>query len=108
MAKRTTTSTGTAKRTRKTARRSKTTRRAAATPPAAPKPVEAVAKPVDAAAAVAPAIAAVRVETAPIEPTAEQIAERAYFLSLERQGAGGPLDDWLQAERELRNGSLPV
>ncbi len=42
------------------------------------------------------------------EPTDAQIAERAYFLSLERQGSGGPLDDWLScgtAERELRNGS---
>ncbi|MCY4122215.1 MAG: DUF2934 domain-containing protein [Acidobacteria bacterium] len=42
------------------------------------------------------------------DPTNEQIAERAYFLSLERKGPGGPLDDWLQAERELRNGSIPA
>ena len=42
------------------------------------------------------------------EPTSAQIAERAYFLFLERQGPGGPLDDWLQAERELRNGSCPA
>lgn len=80
MAKRTTTSTA-VKRTRKTAPRSRTVRRTAAKPVAA-APVEA--------------------------PTAEQIAERAYFLSLERKGPGGPLDDWLQAERELRNGSIPV
>ena len=53
--------------------------------------------------------AAKPVAAAPVEaPTAEQIAERAYFLSLERKGPGGPLDDWLQAERELRNGSIPV
>lgn len=86
MAKRTTTSTGTVKRTRKTAPRSKTVRRTAAKPVAAGT-VEAVAH---------------------AEPTNEQIAERAYFLSLERKGPGGPLDDWLQAERELRNGSIPA
>ena len=82
MAKRTTQSQGTVKRTRKTAARGKTARRTAAR-------------------AVEPAA----VHT---EPTSAQIAERAYFLSLERQGPGGPLDDWLQAERELRNGSCPA
>ena len=109
MAKRTTTSTGTVKRTRKTAARSRTTRRPAAKPAAAAKPVEAAA-PAEAVNPVVPvAAAAAAVEPAPhIEPTTEQIAERAYFLSLERKGPGGPLDDWLQAERELRNGSAPV
>lgn len=29
----------------------------------------------------------------------ERIAERAYFLSLER--SADPIDNWLQAEREL-------
>jgi hypothetical protein len=33
-------------------------------------------------------------------PTAEQIAERAYYISLEQPG-GGAMDHWLQAEREL-------
>lgn len=33
----------------------------------------------------------------------ESIRTRAYFLSLERGGApGSELDDWLQAEREVR------
>ena len=93
MAKRTTQSTGTVKRTRKTAPR-KTTRRTAA-------------KPVEAAAPAQATTAARAVEAAGLTeaPTDAQIAERAYFLSLERQGPGGPLDDWLQAERELRNGS---
>jgi hypothetical protein len=35
-------------------------------------------------------------------PTDEQIAERAYHIYLERDGAdGNPDEDWLQAEREL-------
>ena len=98
MAKRTTTSTrGAVKRTRKTATRTGTARWAAAK-----KPAEAAAP---AEAAVAAGTAGV---AAPPEPTTEQIAERAYFLSLERKGPGGPLDDWLQAERELRNGSMPA
>ena len=33
--------------------------------------------------------------------TAEQIRERAYFLSLERGGQSDPDADWAQAEREL-------
>lgn len=97
MAKRTTQSTGTVKRTRKTAPR-KTTRRTAA------RPVEAAA-PAKAATAARAVEAAGAIEAGTPEPTDAQIAERAYFLSLERQGPGGPLDDWLQAERELRNGS---
>lgn len=97
MAKRTTQSTGTVKRTRKTAPR-KTTRRTAA------KPVE-TAAPANATTAVRAVAAAGAIEAGTPEPTDAQIAERAYFLSLERQGPGGPLDDWLQAERELRNGS---
>lgn len=92
MAKRTTTTSGTVKRSRKTAPR-KTARRTAAKP-AAVEPAET-------------AVAAAGVASPP-EPTTEQIAERAYFLSLERKGPGGPLDDWLQAERELRNGSISV
>ncbi len=36
------------------------------------------------------------------QPTEEEIAVRAYHIYLERSGAeGDPLDDWLQAEREL-------
>ncbi len=96
MAKRTTQSTGTVKRTRKTAPR-KTTRRTAVKPVAA--------APVETTTATGPIEAAGMIEAAAPEPTDAQIAERAYFLSLERQGSGGPLDDWLQAERELRNGS---
>lgn len=92
MAKRTTTKSGAVKRTRKTAPR-KTARRTAAKPAGA-----------EAAATVGAATEVAR----PPEPTTEQIAERAYFLSLERTGPGGPLDDWLRAERELRNGSIPV
>ena len=95
MAKRTTTTTGAAKRARKTAPR-KTTRRASA------KPVTAAASKEETVAVESTGIAS------PFEPTSEQIAERAYFLSLVRTGPGGPLDDWLQAESELRNGSIPV
>ena len=98
MAIRTTRSTETVKRTRKTAPR-KTTGRTAV------KPVEAAA-PVETTTATGPIEAAGMLEAAAApEPTDTQIAERAYFLSFERQGSGGPLDDWLQAERELRNGS---
>jgi cell division protein FtsN len=42
-----------------------------------------------------------------VKPTEAQIAERAYYLSLDPHRSGGPLDDWLQAERDLRNGSAP-
>ena len=105
MAKRTTPSTGTVKRTRKTAPRKtaprKTTRRTAV------KPIEAAAPP-ETTTATGAVEAAGMIEAAAPEPTDAQIAERAYFLSLERQGPGGPLDDWLQAERELRNGSEPA
>lgn len=42
----------------------------------------------------------------PAEPTDEEIAVRAYHIYLERGGAeGNPDDDWLQAKRELANGS---
>ncbi len=35
-------------------------------------------------------------------PTPEQIQQRAYEIYLERSGApGNPLEDWVQAEREL-------
>lgn len=95
MAKRTTKTTGATRRTRKTAPR-KTARRTVAKTVKADDNLEAAAA-VEAAGA-----------PNPPEPTAEQIAERAYFLSLERKGPGGPLDDWLQAERELRNGSIPM
>jgi hypothetical protein len=38
-------------------------------------------------------------------PTEEQIAVRAYHIYLERGDAdGNPMDDWLQAERELTEG----
>lgn len=41
-------------------------------------------------------------ETPAAQPTDEEIAVRAYHIYLERGGdEGDPLDDWLQAEREL-------
>ena len=41
-------------------------------------------------------------EALTLQPTEEEIAVRAYHIYLERGGAEGePLDDWLQAEREL-------
>jgi hypothetical protein len=46
---------------------------------------------------------------APQEPSRSEIAERAYYLYLERVGKyGGEVDDWLRAERELREASHPV
>jgi DUF2934 family protein len=38
-------------------------------------------------------------------PTQEEIAVRAYHIYLERGVEGDPLDDWLQAERELTGDS---
>ncbi|MEQ1869487.1 MAG: DUF2934 domain-containing protein [Vicinamibacterales bacterium] len=38
-------------------------------------------------------------------PTAEDIRVRAYYLSLERNGGGDPLADWLRAERDLAEGA---
>lgn len=39
------------------------------------------------------------------QPTAEEIAVRAYQIYLERGGADGNSDDdWLQAERDLTRG----
>jgi hypothetical protein len=38
----------------------------------------------------------------PVKPTYEEIALRAYHIYLERGStAGDPMQDWLQAEREL-------
>ncbi len=44
------------------------------------------------------------------KPTEEQIQQRAFEISLTRNGApGDPLSDWLQAEQELRaRYSLPM
>ncbi len=40
-----------------------------------------------------------------VEPTRDDIAHRAYFRFLERGGdPGREQEDWLEAERELRNG----
>lgn len=40
-----------------------------------------------------------------LQPTEEEIAIRAYHIYIERGGVeGDPLDDWLQAERELAQG----
>lgn len=42
------------------------------------------------------------VEASRTEPTQDEIALRAYHIFLEREGAAGdPVEDWLQAEREL-------
>jgi hypothetical protein len=41
-------------------------------------------------------------------PSREEIRLRAYEIYLERGGLpGNELDDWLQAERELRRAALP-
>ena len=40
------------------------------------------------------------------EPTIDQIAQRAFEIYQSRGGSDGQdMDDWLQAERELRRGS---
>ena len=41
------------------------------------------------------------------EPTAEEIRMRAYYIYQERSGVDGhDLEDWLQAEHELREGKV--
>jgi Protein of unknown function (DUF2934) len=41
-------------------------------------------------------------------PTSEEILSRAYQIYTERGGAdGSDLEDWLQAERELRQSANP-
>jgi hypothetical protein len=41
-------------------------------------------------------------EALTLQPTEEEIALRAYHIYLDRGGEeGDPLNDWLQAEREL-------
>ena len=43
------------------------------------------------------------------EPSRDAIARRAYELYLARGGADGrEIDDWLQAERELRSGKAAI
>jgi len=43
---------------------------------------------------------------APLEPSQFAIAERAYYFYLERvRQSGSDFDDWLRAERELREAS---
>lgn len=71
-----------------TPKRTRAVTAAAAKPEKAPKIVKTPARP---RARRAPAVAV----------TAEQIRERAYFLSLERGGQSDPDADWAQAEREL-------
>ena len=45
---------------------------------------------------------------APLEPSPFAIAERAYYLYLQRiRRSGSDFDDWLRAERELRETSRP-
>jgi len=42
----------------------------------------------------------------PLEPSRAEIAERAYHLYLQRvRHSGSDFDDWLRAERELRDAS---
>jgi hypothetical protein len=44
-------------------------------------------------------------ESPDLRPTEEEIAVRAYHIYLERgETEGNPVDDWLQAERELTEG----
>lgn len=44
-------------------------------------------------------------ESTSIQPTDEEIAVRAYHIYLERgEAEGDPINDWLQAERELSEG----
>ncbi len=41
------------------------------------------------------------------EPTGEEIRMRAYYIYQERNGVdGNDLEDWLQAEHELREGRV--
>jgi hypothetical protein len=48
------------------------------------------------------------VHTPKLLPTAEQIRQRAREIYLARGGAAGrELEDWLQAERELKAGKHP-
>jgi hypothetical protein len=50
--------------------------------------------------------AARKTRTTKTAPTLEQIQVRAYEIYLQRQGApGNQIEDWLQAERELLEGS---
>jgi hypothetical protein len=54
-------------------------------------------------------VAAESVTNTPVVPCTEaQIRERAYFIYLKRGGAGDPLSDWLQAERELNRGTIAI
>jgi len=42
-------------------------------------------------------------------PTDEEIRERAYYLSLERNGSpGDPVDDWNRAKEQLESAALPA
>jgi len=48
------------------------------------------------------------INTPKLPPTLEQIRQRAHEIYLARGGAAGhELDDWLQAERELKAGKNP-
>jgi hypothetical protein len=48
------------------------------------------------------------IHTPQFPPTPEQIRQRAHEIYLARGGAAGrELDDWLQAERELKPGKNP-
>ncbi len=41
----------------------------------------------------------------PLPPTEAEVAERAYYLYLARGSApGSEFDDWIQADRSLRDG----
>lgn len=39
----------------------------------------------------------------PREPARDQIAQRAYLIALGQQEGGNAVENWLRAERELRN-----
>jgi len=49
------------------------------------------------------------INTPKLPPSPEQIRQRAKEIYLARGGAAGrELDDWLQAERELEAGKIPL
>jgi hypothetical protein len=55
------------------------------------------------AAKAEPAQGVRKLDPANLDPTPEEIRERAYEIHIERGGIHGcDLDDWLQAERELK------
>jgi hypothetical protein len=47
--------------------------------------------------------------TKAVKPTQDEIAERAFHIYLERNGApGDPMQDWIRAEQELSANQKPT